>query len=169
MLRTCPLERGVSTTLCSLDALALRGYDVAAVVLLDVDGLNNADAIRTHLPVGTPLIALPPAPLAAHTDAASMPSDEQIDAPLAQWLDASAHSFAALAATLRSWHARRVAALQAAPARARSTLWWPFTQHDDVRDDDVTVIDARVGDEIIVHDAAQARRRRHARMQEHAS
>ena len=124
------------------------------MVLLECeDGLNNAHAIQAHLPPGTPLLALPALPPDAGTGA----TDGGVDAHIAQWLDASAPSFTALAATLRAAHTHRVAELAAAPQRARATLWWPFTQHDDVRDADVTVIDARIGDELIVHDAAAVR------------
>ena len=42
---------GISTTLSSLDALLLRGYDVVAVVLAGDDGrrYNNHSYIREHL------------------------------------------------------------------------------------------------------------------------
>ncbi len=145
----------MSTTLCSLDALALRGYDVAAVVLLECpEGLDNSAAIRAHLPPDTPLVALPPLPA---DDAAPAADADGLPQHVAQWLDACAPQFDGLADTLRQAHSRRVAALAGAPALARALLWWPFTQHDDVRDEDVTVIDARIGDELLVHDASQAR------------
>ncbi len=147
----------MSTTLSALDTLALRGYDVAAVVLLDcAEGLDNAAAIGAHLPPDTPLVALPPLPPPAA--GAAPGGGDGVPAHVAQWLDACAPHFARLADTLRGAHAARLRELAAAPARARATLWWPFTQHDDVRDMDVTVIDARCGDALLVHDAQQARR-----------
>lgn len=30
--------------------------------------------------------------------------------------------------------------------RGRRSLWWPFTQHDDVAADDITVLDSAYGD-----------------------
>jgi dethiobiotin synthetase/adenosylmethionine--8-amino-7-oxononanoate aminotransferase len=148
----------VSTTLCALDALALRGYSVEAVVMLECeDGLSNADAVRQHLPPGTPLVALPALPAPADGALQGVAPDGSLPPHVLHWLRACEPQFAALAATLRRAHAQRVADLAAAPARARATLWWPFTQHDDVRDEDVTVIDARSGDELLVHDPQQAR------------
>jgi dethiobiotin synthetase/adenosylmethionine--8-amino-7-oxononanoate aminotransferase len=150
----------VSTTLCALDALTLRGYTIEAVVMLECEqGLHNADAVRQHLPLGTPLVSLPalPAPADGAPDGAALGGS--LPPHVQHWLRACAPQFAGLAATLRQAHTQRVADLAAAPALARATLWWPFTQHDDVRNEDVTVIDARSGDELLVHDAQQARAR----------
>ena len=134
--------RGISTTLCALDALALRGYDVAAVVLLESAGsaLRNADELRQHLAPSVPLFLLPQLPAAVGE---------------ADWLRESAGGAAALVAGLRGAHARRLRELHLAPEQALRTLWWPFTQHERVRLDDVTVVDARHGDSLLVHDAAE--------------
>ena len=145
--------RGISSTLCALDALALRGYDVEAVVIIDSeDGLNNADAVRAHLPRGTLLFALPALPAGADAGAEGCVSPR-----VARWLDACAPQFRELARSLQHAHARRLAAFAAAPSQARAKLWWPFTQHDDVRDADVTVVDGRSGDALLVHNAAEVR------------
>lgn len=61
---------GISATLSAQDSLNMRGHTTAAVVVSEVDGLNNAAALRRHLgssPLGQPvpvleLPALPPAP-----------------------------------------------------------------------------------------------------------
>jgi dethiobiotin synthetase/adenosylmethionine--8-amino-7-oxononanoate aminotransferase len=124
----------------------MRGYDVAAVVLLETDKLlRNAEALRAHLPRDVPLFQLPAMPAVGG------------DVEEKAWLAASREGGLALAAGLRASHARRVRDLVRAPERALRTLWWPFTQHSGVRAGDVTVIDARHGDALLVHDtAAQA-------------
>lgn len=138
-----PGRSGISTTLCALEALAIRGYDVATVVLLEGSGsrLRNSDALRQHLPPGVPLFLLPAMP-AAGEDAER------------RWIEASREGALALAAALRASHERRVRDLSLAPERALRTLWWPFTQHERVRASDVTVVDARYGDALLAHDTA---------------
>ena len=143
--------RGISSTLCALDALSFRGYDVDAVVIIESEtALNNADAVRAHLPSGTLLMALPALPTAL-----GAPESPTFGVPthVAQWLDDCAPQFRELASALQQAHERRTAAFAAMPSQARAKLWWPFTQHDDVRDEDVTVVDGRSGDALLVHNA----------------
>ena len=140
---------GISATVCAFEALHLRGYDVAAVALMD-EGLRNEEALTRHLPAGVPVFKLPAAP----APPAPGPAD-RMDPSLAAWLDAAGPCADALVAHLHRWHAARVAALRAAPAHAHRTLWWPFTQHEAVAPGDVCVIDARAGDSLLVHDDAQ--------------
>ena len=40
---------GISSTLAAADSLKIRGYDLAAVLLLE-DGNINSTALRQHLP-----------------------------------------------------------------------------------------------------------------------
>lgn len=110
--------------------------------------LDNADAISEHVtfaPGSTPpqifqLPPLGPKPLDSQAD------EEHIDDALAQWLVDAAEPLKAMHAHLRAWHERRVARLVTAPAAARSTVWWPFTQHKGMTDGSITLIDSRVGE-----------------------
>lgn len=147
--------RGISSTLCALDALALRGYDVDAVVIIESENaLNNAESVRAHLPSSTLLMALPALPTASEE-----PDTLKLGVPthVALWLDACAPQFRELASALQQAHERRAAAFAAMPSQARAKLWWPFTQHDDVRDADVTVVDGRSGDALLVHNPEEVR------------
>lgn len=47
-----------------------------------------------------------------------------------------------------------VAKLDSTKAAAKANLWWPFTQHSNVQQDDVTVIDARCGEQYAVYQPA---------------
>ena len=138
--------------MCAFEALHLRGYDVAAVSLMD-EGLRNEEALARHLPAGVPVFKLPAAPAAPAPGPAG-----GVDPSLAAWLDAARPCAAELVAHLHRWHAARVGALRAAPAHAHRTLWWPFTQHEAVAPGDVCVIDARAGDALLVHDNEQVRK-----------
>lgn len=48
-----------------------------------------------------------------------------------------------------------VAKLEHAKEAAKAKLWWPFTQHTNVQQDDVTVIDARCGEQYAVYQKAK--------------
>ena len=131
----------------------LRGYGVEAVVIIDSeDGLNNADAVRAHLPRDIVLVSLPALPAASGAPASA---GKRVPPHVARWLDACAPQFRVLARALQQAHARRVSAFAVMPSQARAKLWWPFTQHDDVRDADVSVVDGRFGDALLVHHASE--------------
>ena len=103
--------------------------------------LDNGEAIRRHLSPGIPLYRLPSLPDGS-------PGSE------AAWLEEGRASALNLAAGLRASHARRLRVLASAPESAMRTLWWPFTQHERVQREDVTVVDGRCGDALLVHDVA---------------
>lgn len=140
---------GVSSTLCAAHALLSKGYDLAAVVLPAGRGEGEGGAARhtasqlaPHLPPHTPLLRLPMLPL--HSSGG---------AGLEAWLAAAAAhggGASALRDALHRAHAARLAALEAAPRRALTTLWWPFTQHSGVVARDVCVVDARLGERLSV-------------------
>ena len=68
-----------------------------------------------------------------------------------RWLVDGAEVFDDLLERMTTWHNDRVTRLQAAPDVARAKLWWPFTQHDMVAREDVTVIDSRCGEDFGVY------------------
>lgn len=75
------------------------------------------------------VVSLPVCPRGGGAAAASGP----LDSALQGWLEATAPDFDAALRGLLSWHGARVAVLDSAAAAARSTLWWPFTQHASAR------------------------------------
>jgi hypothetical protein len=68
-----------------------------------------------------------------------------MDPELREWLRASGKQFTALLALLKLRHQQRLLQLQSSEARARGSLWWPFTQHANLEDGAVTVVDSRWG------------------------
>lgn len=51
---------GISTTIAAAEALLLRGYDLAAVALMDDPGLANWKYLREHFGGRLPVMTLPP-------------------------------------------------------------------------------------------------------------
>ena len=84
---------------------------------------------RPALPVWQLPECAPPQP---REPAGSLPPGA-LDPQLRAWLAESEAQFGELATALRAWHEERVRMLEAAASAARSTLWWPFTQHTSVR------------------------------------
>lgn len=93
--------------------------------------LGNTQAISHHagpIPVFE-LPALPPA-----------------DQPLDTWYDANAESFENLLGSLAARRAAGARELAGMKMRGRKALWWPFTQHDLLSDEDVNILDSAYGD-----------------------
>lgn len=148
---------GISATISAYESLLLRGYDVEAVVLMSDDRLGNAAAISQHferaahqLGRTTNIVSLPlclppsgPPPAAQQQD----PEAVHLDSELLSWLQQSGPHFQQLLQHLKARHQQRLLQLQTAEARAKSTVWWPFTQHSNLGDGAVTVVDARAGED----------------------
>jgi dethiobiotin synthetase/adenosylmethionine--8-amino-7-oxononanoate aminotransferase len=139
---------GISATLCAYESLALRGHDVAAVVLLEREeggggsggeknadlSLGNAAALRAALADAAahrmgeslPVLTLPPVPPPGE---GADPAAAAVDAGVRAWLREAGPRLRALLAEVDASHARRLRDLRTSAARASACVWWPFTQH----------------------------------------
>lgn len=151
---------GVSATLSAYDSLVIRGYDIAAVVGMlpepsaGTPALDNLDAIGKYLARSCPGGSIPPVIALPHL-VPGHPDDTQGRADLREWLQAAQPQLLDLRSHLHELHEQRVRRLRQMPARAREVFWWPFTQQKNMRDGDVTVIDARAGESFQVVDAGE--------------
>ncbi|CAK4749557.1 hypothetical protein LEN26_011750 [Aphanomyces euteiches] len=122
---------GISTTMSALDSLLLRGYDVPAIVLIEQDELDNAEAIRGRASeLNIPVFALEKIP--------------PLPTPLNDWYTAHDATFQSILESIVDYHGNRVARLDSVAAKAKEILWWPFTQHE--QNKGVLVIDSAFGD-----------------------
>ncbi|KAK9715528.1 hypothetical protein RND81_06G170700 [Saponaria officinalis] len=128
---------GISGTVSAYETLKLRGYDVVAVILED-GGLANEVLLSSYLQNRVPVLVLPPIP--------QDPSDN-----LMEWFDKSSDVFASLKQILLSSFSDRVKRLHTLREKAGDILWWPFTQHQLVPKEKVTVIDSRCGEKFAIH------------------
>ncbi|KAL5699264.1 Bifunctional dethiobiotin synthetase/7 [Ranunculus cassubicifolius] len=130
---------GISGTISAYESLKLRGYDIAAVIFED-NGLMNEMPLMTYLRNRVPVLVLP-----------SVPQDQSNN--LIEWFEESQDVFDNLKETMLLSHQQRVSRLHEMPKKAKDIFWWPFTQHDLVPEESVTVIDSRLGENFSVHKA----------------
>uniref|UniRef100_A0A0D3GXX9 Adenosylmethionine-8-amino-7-oxononanoate aminotransferase n=1 Tax=Oryza barthii TaxID=65489 RepID=A0A0D3GXX9_9ORYZ len=128
---------GISSTLSAYETLLLRGYDVGSVILED-RGLSNDRFLLSYLRKRVPVHVLPP-----------IPEDPKDD--LTDWFSESSSAFSSLKDSLQSFHSRRIQRLNSMQRKSKDLLWWPFTQHDLVPVDSVTVIDSRFGENFLAY------------------
>ena len=74
------------------------------------------------------------------------PSDDLTD-----WFFESSSAFNFLKDALQSFHSRRIGRLNSMQRKSKDLLWWPFTQHNLVPQDSVTVIYSRCGENFSVY------------------
>lgn len=162
---------GISSTLSSYDALRMRGYDVPFIIVSD-EGFGNTEAIRSNVNRETRVFSIPKLPppfLSESEEGASkakmgivdevgdvMPN-EAIDPYMKEWLFMSKLSFDDILVAIHEWHEQRIFELGSAKCRGQRVLWWPFTQHRSLDSQNISVIDARSGENFVVFaDASDA-------------
>ncbi|KAJ6829108.1 bifunctional dethiobiotin synthetase/7,8-diamino-pelargonic acid aminotransferase, mitochondrial [Iris pallida] len=128
---------GISATVSAYESLKIRGYDVTAIILVD-HGLSNEVPLISYLRNSVDVLVLPPIP--------EDPSNNLID-----WFCESSEVFSSLQEKMFSAHVKRLQRLHDMPQKAGNIIWWPFTQHQLVPEQAVTVIDSRCGENFAVH------------------
>jgi bifunctional dethiobiotin synthetase / adenosylmethionine---8-amino-7-oxononanoate aminotransferase len=163
---------GISATITAYEALISRGYDIAAVVGcqsgqqsdvssstsgsparnsdsapvtgqgVELDNMQYLDGYICHTPSRPPakLFRLPACP-------AAPPNDREFsNSKLQLWFKEAQCTLQDLAEHLNNWHSQRLARLKGMKHSASEVLWWPFTQHATLASSEVTLIDARDGE-----------------------
>ncbi|KAI8384266.1 pyridoxal phosphate-dependent transferase [Radiomyces spectabilis] len=130
---------GISTTMTSYESLMLRGYDIPAVLLFDKE-YRNHELLQRRLKVDVTAVPPPPAYIEdpVHEQASMKKYYEQLDEylyPVMKRLDQK--------------HEQRFDRLEQMADKSREVFWWPFTQHETVKD--VTVIDSAYNDYFLTY------------------
>ncbi|KAF9922068.1 hypothetical protein FBU30_007842 [Linnemannia zychae] len=130
---------GISTTLTSYESLHQYGYDIPALLLFD-GKYKNHEFLEKYLAKAEnrPLVhILPPPPQKL--------VDPKADAEqLHEYYKKTEEYFQNVVQELEKTHQKRMDRLEELGDKARTSIWWPFTQHQNVKD--VTVIDSAYGD-----------------------
>jgi dethiobiotin synthetase/adenosylmethionine--8-amino-7-oxononanoate aminotransferase len=136
---------GISATLAALEVVIARGYDVAALVLLE-NGYDNVSAIRAlserkALPfrsgTGERLF---PVPSQSIISLPSIPKDPEV--PLFEWYESTSAQFSELDAYLQNWHEGQVYDWRSMPRDASNVLWYPNIQHKNLKQSEVAIVNS---------------------------
>ncbi|KAF9899684.1 hypothetical protein BX616_002895 [Lobosporangium transversale] len=136
---------GISTTLTSYESLHQYGYDIPALLLFENTCRNDQFLYRhilkltaTEAKENRPIIyAMPPPPQKL--------ADPKEDAEqLQEYYEQTEDHFRQVVEALGQYHHQRLDRLESLADKARTSIWWPFTQHQTVKE--VTVIDSAYGD-----------------------
>ncbi|KAG0355687.1 hypothetical protein BG005_005390 [Podila minutissima] len=130
---------GISTTLTSYESLHQYGYDIPAMLLFDNKSMNHQflDRYLAKAENRTAVHVLPSPPEKLADPAADA---EQLH----EYYKKTESYFKDVVQELDKVHQQRMDRLEELADKARTSIWWPFTQHHTVKD--VTVIDSAYGD-----------------------
>ncbi|KAG0044167.1 hypothetical protein BGZ83_010587 [Gryganskiella cystojenkinii] len=130
---------GISTTLTSYESLHQYGYDIPALLLFDNKSRNH-QFLEKYLAKAEnrPLVHVLPSPPEKLAD----PKADQEQ--LHEYYKKTEAYFQDVVEKLEKSHQQRLDRLEELADKARTSIWWPFTQHQTVKD--VTVIDSAYGD-----------------------
>ncbi|KAI8598650.1 pyridoxal phosphate-dependent transferase [Dissophora ornata] len=132
---------GISTTLTSYESLHQYGYDIPALLLFDNKSQNHQfleQYLSKTVEKTRPMVHVLPSP-------PEKLADPRADAEqLQEYYKQTEDYFTDVVQRLEKAHHERLDRLESLAETARTSIWWPFTQHQTVKD--VTVIDSAYGD-----------------------
>ncbi|EJU04875.1 hypothetical protein DACRYDRAFT_75853 [Dacryopinax primogenitus] len=137
---------GIGTTLSAYESLVIRGWSILGVVGWKESKWGNLEFLRRWFEretasggeqVGVWELEAPPPRLEDKSeDARSMEG----------YYSSLSSSVQPLLSSLDERHQSRLSELDSMDARTRNSVWWPFTQHGQVREKEVMTIDSASGD-----------------------
>ena len=150
---------GITTTLSAYESLRLRGYTVHAIVMIEHPGTNkygNVLMIRDHLERSLSSTSHFPEGNGDYGSTAKwavnrvpkvfrmlpLPSEKLLHS----WFKENSDEFGALFDHIAAAVDEETKRLMAMRRDGQDIVWWPFTQHASVGDDDVTFIESAHGD-----------------------
>ncbi|KAI7871575.1 pyridoxal phosphate-dependent transferase [Spinellus fusiger] len=131
---------GISTTISSYESLHLRGYDVPSILLFDEKHKNHT--LLSERLDSTFVAAIPPPPSPLHD-----PIQEE-RSMTAYYTRLDEHLLPVIR-HLDEYHQARFDRLEQMAQKSRTVFWWPFTQHENVKQ--VTLIDSAHEDYFVTY------------------
>ncbi|CAE7095647.1 unnamed protein product [Rhizoctonia solani] len=146
-----PRLGGISSTISAYESMVMRGYTIDLVLCmldqpLSKTYLNHEFLTPWFAERGIPVCAPLPPPPKCDDDRSNM------EAYYARIADGPGEIQRADQILARA-HRVRLKKLEGMPQRATKSFWWPFVQHDFIKnpDKDITTIDSAYGDSFSVH------------------
>ncbi|CAE6379668.1 unnamed protein product [Rhizoctonia solani] len=146
-----PRLGGISSTISAYESMVMRGYSIDLVLcMLDQPWskpyLNHEFLTPWFAERGILVCTPPPPPTKSDSDRANMEAyyTQISGGPGEIWRADQVLSDA---------HKKRIENLESMPERATKSFWWPFVQHDFIKnaEKDITTIDSAYGDSFSVH------------------
>lgn len=150
---------GISTTLSAYESLRIRGYDISHVLLFDDPDRCNHTVIERNVRSDRVIVHViplpPPRPLLPDGGATTLSKDEDM-ANMSQYICSPGKGttnqvMRQVVSELRSGHETRLHRLEQLKDHGANKVWWPFTQHQNVKH--TTVIDSAYGDCFTVYNS----------------
>ncbi|KEP52269.1 adenosylmethionine-8-amino-7-oxononanoate aminotransferase [Rhizoctonia solani 123E] len=146
-----PRLGGISSTISAYESMVMRGYSIDLVLcMFDQPSskayLNHEFLTPWFAERGIPVCAPPPPPAKSDNDRTNM------EAYYTQVTDGPGEIQRA-DQILTNAHHKRIETLKSMPRRATKSFWWPFVQHDFIKnpEKDITTIDSAHRDSFSVH------------------
>ncbi|KAI9496590.1 hypothetical protein BDB00DRAFT_807931 [Zychaea mexicana] len=133
---------GISTTLSTYESLALRGYDIPSILLFHNGRYRNHEMLATQLD-GRTLVSAVPAPPTKLDDPI-----KEAESMMTYYAQLDEH-MAPVIKHLDKVHEARFERLAQMEEKAKDILWWPFTQHQNVKQ--TTVVDSAYKDYFLTY------------------
>ena len=146
---------GISATLAALESLVVRGYDIAAVLVIERKGYDNISALKEYVqrPLrlrsgsGEALLSIPSQSVVSLPPIPTDPKELLFD-----WYEETHEIFLRLDRYLQNTWEGQVADLETLKEEGQQVLWWPDTCYESMESNDpnVTVVDSAAGDTLQV-------------------
>ncbi|ORY69120.1 pyridoxal phosphate-dependent transferase [Pseudomassariella vexata] len=145
---------GISSTIAAYESLLVRGYDVESVLVFEDAYYRNSDYLMDYFAArDIPLLALqrPPERLRRESLGNSSSDDafQRDQQAMARYYEAVSRPSSGLGGLLSDLsvrHERRIGELETMASTAHKSIWYPFTQHNGLKPESLTVIDSARGD-----------------------
>lgn len=130
-----PKLGGISSTISSFESLKMRGYDVTSIITFLNSDTENHAYFKEYF---DNTVVLPPPPPISNNDRASMQAyyNDLVKMP----------EFSSLARLLDQTHTDRLSELDNMSTEAEKTIWYPFSQHNEINRDTIVTVDSAYKD-----------------------
>jgi dethiobiotin synthetase/adenosylmethionine--8-amino-7-oxononanoate aminotransferase len=137
-----PKLGGISSTISAFESLHVRGYDLDSVFVFEDDYYKNHDYLSEYFyKRGVHTMSLPPPPL--------LRNDIQEDKTgMAAYYErmSGLDTVQDFVASFHQRHNSRIERLESMALKAHKSIWYPFTQHQDLTPGKILAIDSAYGD-----------------------
>ena len=138
---------GISSTISSFESLSLRGYDIESVVLFQDNYYKNDEFLRDYFSkMDIPVFSFPAPPVKPDLKDQSNLSMDRTAMSFYYESSSSDQSADGMLSLISDRHHARIRRLESMSSRASDVIWYPFTQHQGIAPENITVIDSAHGD-----------------------